>query len=100
MVPSMKHKHNTLLFLVVLLLPLFPTRGRLFAGEAQWQGIDEKVVERIAKDAGRPAREPFINTDQGDLLLLVFLLAGTIGGFIAGYYYRDLFGKPRAGKST
>ena len=54
----------------------------------KWQGVDESVVEKFAKEHGREAREPFINTDQGDLLLFVFLLAGTIGGFAAGYYWR------------
>jgi hypothetical protein len=28
---------------------------------------------------------------QGDIQLFLFLIAGTVGGFIAGYYYRDLF---------
>lgn len=60
-----------------------------FAAE-KWTGVDETVVEKIAKEHGREAREPFINTDQGDLLLFVFLLAGTIGGFAAGYYWRIL----------
>ena len=56
----------------------------------KWPGIDESVVEKIAKEQGREAREPFINTDQGDLLLFVFLLAGAVGGFVAGYYWRRL----------
>ena len=56
----------------------------------KWPGVDESVVEKYAKEHGREAREPFINTDQGDLLLFVFLLAGTIGGFAAGYYWRIL----------
>lgn len=58
---------------------------------AKWAGVDETVVEKFATAAGRPPREPFINTDQGDLLLFVFLVAGTAGGFIGGYYYRELF---------
>lgn len=58
--------------------------------ESKWQGVDESVVEKVAKEHGREAREPLINTDQGDLLLFVFLLAGTIGGFAAGYYWREL----------
>ena len=37
-----------------------------------------------------PAREPYINTDQGDLLLFLFLLAGAVGGFIAGYTYPQI----------
>lgn len=56
----------------------------------KWSGVDESVVEKFAKEHGREARTPFINTDQGDLLLFVFLLAGTIGGFVAGYYWRIL----------
>jgi ABC-type cobalt transport system substrate-binding protein len=56
----------------------------------KWQGVDESVVQKIAKEHGREAHEPIINTDQGDLLLFVFLLAGTIGGFAAGYYWRIL----------
>ncbi len=53
----------------------------------KWQGVDKSVVEKIASQQGREARQPLINTDQGDLLLFVFLVAGAIGGFIAGYYW-------------
>ena len=56
----------------------------------KWQGVDEAVVQKVAEEHGREAWKPFINTDQGDLLLFVFLLAGTIGGFAAGYYWRIL----------
>ena len=70
----------------------------LVGTSGKWSGVDESVVERIAAEAGRPAREPYINTDQGDILLFVFLTAGTVGGFIAGYQYRKLFGE-RDGKS-
>ena len=58
---------------------------------AEWAGVDETVVERFARDAGREPREPYINTDRGDLILFVFLVGGTIGGFVMGYYYRELF---------
>ena len=57
----------------------------------EWTGVDENVVEKFAEEAGRPPRDPFINTDQGDLLLFAFLCAGSIGGFVLGYYYRALF---------
>ncbi|MFN3478833.1 MAG: hypothetical protein ACK415_00470 [Thermodesulfovibrionales bacterium] len=60
-----------------------------FAAE-KWPGVDESVVEKYAKEHGREAREPLINTDQGDLLLFVFLMAGTVGGFVAGYYWKTL----------
>ena len=61
----------------------------VFASE-KWPGVDEAVVEKYAKEQGREAKTPLINTDQGDLLLFVFLIAGTIGGFAAGYYWRIL----------
>ena len=58
--------------------------------EGPWGGVDVTVIEQYATDAGREAREPFINTDQGDLLLFVFALGGAMGGFVAGYYWRRL----------
>jgi hypothetical protein len=68
-----------------------------FVHAAPWPGVDESVVEKFARDHGREAREPLINTDQGDLLLFAFLLAGTIGGFASGYYWRVLLeGKAKA----
>ncbi len=57
----------------------------------RWEGVDTAVIEKVAIEAGRPPRDPYINTDQGDLLLFLFLLAGAIGGFIMGYAFRTLF---------
>ena len=71
----------------ILLSGPMSTSGRA----ASWSGVDETVIEKFAEKAGRPAWEPFINTDQGDLLLFVFLLAGAVGGFAAGYWFRVLF---------
>ena len=78
-------------FLVfILLLTAFCILPSLTAASEKWPGVDESVIEKVAKEHGREAREPFINTDQGDLLLFVFLLAGVVGGFIGGYYWRAL----------
>ncbi len=60
-----------------------------------WIGVDEAVVEKFAQEHGRHAWTPFINTDQGDLLLFVFLLAGIFGGFVLGYFWRMLFVEKR-----
>jgi hypothetical protein len=57
---------------------------------AKWSGVDETVVEKYAEEHGRPGKDPLINTDQGDLLLFMFLIGGLIGGFAAGYYWRML----------
>jgi hypothetical protein len=66
-------------------------------GADKWAGVDEKVVKKFAEEQGRKAWEPFINTDQGDLLLFVFLAAGAIGGFVAGYYWRILIVEKSSG---
>lgn len=76
-----------LLFLVV---PVFAFGFQLSAFSANWSGVDESVVEKIAEEHGRPAKEPIINTDQGDLLLFLFLAAGAAGGGVAGYNWRKL----------
>ena len=78
--------------LALILLWLFISTTGAAAGEnkGKWPGIDESVVEKVAKEQGREARDPLINTDQGDLLLFVFLLAGAVGGFIGGYTWRML----------
>ncbi len=80
------------ILLVVLLLGLLGA-GSLGAEEEKpkWPGVDETVVEKYARDLGREARDPFIDTDQGDLLLFLFALAGGIGGFVMGYYWHKVF---------
>ena len=75
--------------LTMSLLILCSSPFTAFASE-KWQGVDESVVERLAKEHGREAHKPLINTDQGDLLLFVFLMAGAAGGFVTGYYWRSL----------
>ncbi len=59
--------------------------------EEKWTGIDVSIVGKYAEKYGRPPRKPYINTDQGDLLLFVFTTAGVIGGFVIGYNFRKLF---------
>jgi ABC-type cobalt transport system substrate-binding protein len=73
-------------FLIFILL--LTVQLSLSTASEKWPGVDESVIEKVAKEHGREAREPLINTDQGDLLLFVFLLAGAVGGFIGGYYWR------------
>ncbi len=60
-------------------------------GKGAWTGIDVSVVGKYATKYGRPPRDPYINTDKGDLLLFVFTIAGVIGGFIMGFNVRKIF---------
>jgi hypothetical protein len=62
---------------------------RLYAGE-KWPGVDEAVVNRIARENGRAERTSLFPSAEGDLQLFMFLMAGTAGGFAAGYYWRVL----------
>ncbi|MGA2107606.1 MAG: cobalt transporter [Syntrophorhabdales bacterium] len=75
--------------LALLLIPAYMPLNGSESG-AKWQGVDESVVEKVAHEHGREIHAPLINTDQGDLLLFVFLMAGVVGGFAAGYYWRSL----------
>lgn len=59
--------------------------------ENTWTGIDVSIVGKYANKYGRPSREPYINTDKGDLLLFVFTFAGVVGGFIIGFNAYRLF---------
>ena len=88
-VKSLKFKVKSygVIFLIIFLLFTF---NLSLVSAAEWPGVDESVVEKYAEEHGRAAREPFINTDQGDVLLFMFLIGGIIGGFAAGYYWRML----------
>lgn len=70
--------------------------GLTLVQKKEWQGVDDTVVNKYAEAAGHPAWKPFINTDQGDMLLFFFLIAGACGGFVAGYAACQLFGQPAA----
>lgn len=85
-----QNRQKILLSFLLVATCYFFALSAAFASESAWTGVDESVVEKYAKEHGREAREPIINTDQGDLLLFVFLLAGAGGGFAAGYYWRTL----------
>jgi len=76
---------------LIFVCTIFAAADARPAWAASWSGVDETVIEKVAEKAGRTASEPLINTDQGDLLLFVFLVAGMVGGFIGGYNFRTLF---------
>lgn len=82
--------------LLFVALALFAPAAAAEAPQPKWPGVDEAVVEKYARELGREACDPYINTDQGDLLLFLFALSGTVGGFIMGYCWHKVFvvGKP------
>ncbi len=64
------------------------------AEPARWAGVDERVVERVAAEAGRVRWRTFLD-GAGDLPLFAFLCAGVVGGFALGYGFRALFVEQR-----
>lgn len=63
-----------------------------------YAGMDEAVNEKLAEAAGRPAREPYIQTEEmGDLWNLLLLSAGGICGFVIGRWWHLIFGGPLSG---
>lgn len=67
----------------------FSSAGFGFA--SNWSGVDDAVVGKYADQYGHPARSPFVDIEKGDLPLFIFTVAGTVGGFIGGYYWRKFF---------
>lgn len=52
-------------------------------------GVDDKVIGKFASEAGKKPLRFLLNV-EGDLGLFLFLLAGAVGGFAGGYFYRSL----------
>lgn len=93
--PERRRKWKVLLMHLVLLPTLLFTFYFFTLAPKSWEGVDEAVVEKIAKEHGRQASAPLIDPGSGDLLLFGFLVAGAAGGFVAGYYWRQLTGKDK-----
>ncbi|RNC69223.1 MAG: cobalt ABC transporter permease [Desulfuromonadales bacterium] len=93
--PERKRRLKILLAHVILVPTILFAFSFFTLAPRPWVGVDEAVVEKIAREHGREAKPPLINTDRGDLLLFVFLLAGVVGGFAGGYYWRVLISERR-----
>ena len=88
--PDRKRRIKVLILHMILLPTLIYTLSFFSLAPKSWTGVDEAVVEKVAKEHGREAKPSLFNTDKGDLLLFVFLIAGAVGGFVGGYYWRML----------
>ena len=65
---------------VIMVSAFLLSLGSLSQAAEEWQGVDETVVQKFAKEHGREARKPLIDTGEGDLQLFMFLLGGTTEG--------------------
>jgi len=98
--PDRKRRLKILLLHMILLPPLIYTLSFFSLAPKSWVGVDEAVVEKVAREHGREAKPSLINTDKGDLLLFVFLLAGAVGGFAGGYCWRMLVSEKKEGPTA
>ncbi len=80
------------LLIVSLLFLIYPC-CTIAETQEPWTGIDVSIVGKYATSFGRPPRDPYINTDKGDLLLCVFTISGAISGFVIGYNWHKLINK-------
>ncbi len=59
--------------------------------EGIWSDATDVLSGKAAGQAGREARDPYINTEQGNMLVFFFCLGGVVAGSIIGYNWRRLF---------
>ncbi len=72
------------------------TSNSQVAEPGKFAGMDEAVNEKLAEAAGRPARDPYIDTESmGDLWNLLLLSAGGLCGFVVGRWWHLLWGNRR-----
>jgi ABC-type cobalt transport system substrate-binding protein len=95
--PERKRRLKVLLLHIIILPTLLFTLNFFALAPRPWTGVDEAVVEKIAREHGREARKPLLDPGEGDLLLFLFLGAGAAGGFVAGYFWRKLVSEKPAG---
>jgi len=92
---------NKKLWVILVLVAFIGLIVAIGISDLEMPGADENVggvANRYAEEVGAGERDPFINTDKGDLLLFMFAIGGAAAGFWLGYNCRDLFDKERVGK--
>lgn len=89
---------NKKLWVILVLVVFLGLITVIGMSDLEMPGADESVggiADRYAKEVGAGVRDPYINTDKGDLLLFMFAVGGAAAGFWLGYNWRDLFGKEK-----
>jgi hypothetical protein len=62
--------------------------------DVPFTGMDESVNEALAEQAGRPGRDPLIDTESwGELWNLLLLTAGAVCGFVVGRFWDQIWGR-------
>lgn len=58
--------------------------------EGAWSDATDVLSGQTAEQVGREARDPYINTEQGNMLVFFFCLGGVVGGIVTGYNWRKV----------
>ena len=66
--------------------------------EGAWSDATDVLSRKAAEQVGREARDPYINTEQGNMLVFFFTLGGVAGGSIIGYNWRKLIAEKAKGR--
>lgn len=85
-----KRKYRIVLLHIILLPTLLYAFSFFTLAPRSWIGVDEAVIEKVAREHGLEPHSHLVDLGQGDLLHFVFMIAGSVGGFAAGYYWRRL----------
>ena len=65
------------------------------ASQGGVKGMDEAVNDRLAAEAGRPVRPPYLNTEKlGDAWYCILLFGGAVPGFVMGRWYHLIADSP------
>lgn len=93
--PDRKRRLKILMLHMILLPTLIYTLFFFSLAPRSRTSVNEAVVAPVAKEQGKGVLTSLVNSDKGDLLLGIFLLAGAIGGFAGGYYWRMLISEKK-----
>ena len=63
-----------------------------------WNDATDVLADNAAASAGREAVDPLINTEQGNMLVFFFGLAGGAAGILIGYNWHRLLSQDKQGK--
>ena len=66
--------------------------------EGAWSDATDVLSGKAAEQVGREGRDPYINTEQGNMLVFFFTLGGVAGGSIIGYNWRRLLAEKAKGR--